>query len=52
MRLLRLVTLLVLAALVTTACNRGGSSPSVEVKIPRNGAGGIGFLPLLVMEKQ
>lgn len=51
MRFLRLVTFLVSAALVTSACNRGGSAPSTEVKIPR-GAGGVGFLPLLVMEKR
>src|SRR4051794_22329317 len=48
---LRVVMFLALAALVTSACKRGGSSPSAEVKLPR-GAGGIGFLPLLIMEKR
>jgi hypothetical protein len=51
MRFLRLVTFLVLAALVTSACTRGESPPYAEVKIPY-GAGDRGFLPLLVMEKQ
>jgi NitT/TauT family transport system substrate-binding protein len=36
-------------ALVTTAAACGGRPPG-EVRIPR-GAGGVGFLPLLVMEK-
>jgi len=38
----------VLALALLTAC--GGSSRAKEVRIPR-GAGGVGFLPLLVMEK-
>jgi sulfonate transport system substrate-binding protein len=39
--------------LLPSACNKPSSSPTrevTEVRIPR-GAGGIGFLPLLVMEK-
>jgi NitT/TauT family transport system substrate-binding protein len=38
----------VLALTLLTAC--GGGSRAKEVRIPR-GAGGVGFLPLLVMEK-
>ena len=38
----------VLALVLLTAC--GGGSRFKEVRIPR-GAGGVGFLPLLVMEK-
>jgi NitT/TauT family transport system substrate-binding protein len=39
--------LLLVAAVVVVGC---GSRPPGEIRIPR-GAGGIGFLPLLVMEK-
>lgn len=38
----------ILACAAIVAC--GGSRPANEIRIPR-GAGGIGFLPLLVMEK-
>jgi NitT/TauT family transport system substrate-binding protein len=40
---------LVLAALTAAACG-GGGQDAPEVRIPR-GAGGVGFLPLLVMEE-
>ena len=39
--------LLLVVALVAVSC---GSRPAGEIRIPR-GAGGVGFLPLLVMEK-
>jgi len=42
------VFLSVLAALALTGC--GGGSKALEVRIP-TGAGGVGFLPLLVMQK-
>jgi NitT/TauT family transport system substrate-binding protein len=38
----------VLAAVALTGC--GGGSKALEVRIP-TGAGGVGFLPLLVMQK-
>jgi NitT/TauT family transport system substrate-binding protein len=41
------LVLLLAALVVAAAC---GSRPSGEIRIPR-GAGGVGFLPLLVMEK-
>jgi NitT/TauT family transport system substrate-binding protein len=37
-------------ALVLSSCGRGAGSAATEIHIPR-GAGGVGFLPLLVMEK-
>ena len=40
-----------IAALLTGACGGGNDSSEItEIRIPR-GAGGVGFLPLLVMEK-
>jgi NitT/TauT family transport system substrate-binding protein len=39
------------ALLLTSACGSGSGNPdALEIRIPR-GAGGVGFLPLLVMEK-
>jgi NitT/TauT family transport system substrate-binding protein len=43
------LTLLLVAALAAWACGGGGAAVP-EVRIPK-GAGGVGFLPLLVMEK-
>jgi NitT/TauT family transport system substrate-binding protein len=47
------LTLALIVALVPVACSGRGSSDTsevTEVRIPR-GAGGVGFLPLLMMEK-
>ena len=44
----RSAAVVVLAALLFAGC--GGSPVTQEIRIPR-GAGGVGFLPLLVMEK-
>jgi len=52
-RILLLLCVFVSLWLLPSACNKPSSSPTrevTEVRIPR-GAGGIGFLPLLVMEK-
>jgi NitT/TauT family transport system substrate-binding protein len=43
--------LLLVSLLLIAACGRGNdTAPATEIRIPR-GAGGVGFLPLLVMEK-
>jgi NitT/TauT family transport system substrate-binding protein len=42
--------LLVIACLASLACGSGSAPGALEVRIP-TGAGGIGFLPLLVMQK-
>ena len=44
------VAVLILALLVAGCSSSGDSSRASELRIPR-GAGGVGFLPLLVMEK-
>jgi NitT/TauT family transport system substrate-binding protein len=44
------VALLLVAVLILSACPDGGVSKPLVVRIPR-GAGGVGFLPLLVMEQ-
>ena len=50
MRTMTAVLVACLAA-IGTSCGTTGGGRTAEIRIPR-GAGGIGFLPLLVMEKQ
>jgi sulfonate transport system substrate-binding protein len=49
-RLLPVILMLVGAALIGACGGGSDTSPATEIRIPR-GAGGVGFLPLLVMEK-
>jgi NitT/TauT family transport system substrate-binding protein len=46
----RALAVALVAMALTTACRSSGPAGAREVRIPR-GAGGVGFLPLLVMEK-
>jgi NitT/TauT family transport system substrate-binding protein len=45
-----LAAVVLACALIAAACGGRDASPGTQIRIPR-GAGGIGFLPLLVMEK-
>ena len=44
------LTLLLIAVIALAACVGKTDGPLTEIRIPR-GAGGVGFLPLLIMEK-
>jgi NitT/TauT family transport system substrate-binding protein len=45
-----LLSLLFVSAVIFSSCGGRDATASTEIRIPR-GAGGVGFLPLLVMEK-
>ena len=46
----RLAVFLLVMTFFLVSCGGGGGSEATEIRIPR-GAGGVGFLPLLMMEK-